>query len=283
MVEAVAESAQADLAAAERIGEEAARSLREAGCRAMARVVLTQPSPRVGALQRRLRELGHEPLALPTSRIVDLTTDRAVRDVVARLADFDWIVLVSPAAIGAAARLPDAHWPAATGIAVIGPGSLQALLDSGLPVEPGRVLLPAGPRFDAQALIATAPLRAAQGLRILVLRGEGGNDRWIEQLRARGAIVETCALYRREPIEPPRPRSPACGRCSKRARRRCSCSPRSTPWRGSRRCWRAPCGPGRHMRRRRWQSMRASSRRSSDRAGATCGRSRRAIGRSRPR
>lgn len=169
----------------------------------MARVVLTQPWPRVGALQQRLRELGHEPLALPTSRIVDLTADRAVRDVVARLADFDWIVLVSPAAIGAAARLPDAHWPAATGIAVIGPGSLQALLDSGLPVEPGRVLLPAGPRFDAQALIATAPLRAAQGLRILVLRGEGGNDRWIEQLRARGAIVETCALYRREPIEPP--------------------------------------------------------------------------------
>ena len=250
----------------------------------MARVVLTQPWPRVGALQQRLRELGHEPLALPTSRIVDLTADRAVRDVVARLADFDWIVLVSPAAIGAAARLPDAHWPAATGIAVIGPGSLQALLDSGLPVEPGRVLLPAGPRFDAQALIATAPLRAAQGLRILVLRGEGGNDRWIEQLRARGAIVETCALYRREPIEPPRDRArlPA-GDARSAARPRCSCSRRSTPWRGSRRCWRAPCWPGRHMRRRRWQSTRASSRRSSDRAGATCGRSRRAIGRSRPR
>ena len=168
----------------------------------MARVVLTQPSPRVDGLERRLRELGHDPLALPLSRLVDLGTDRDVRDVLARLADFDWIVLVSPAAIGAAARLAGACWPAATGVAVIGPGSLQALVDSGLPVEPGRVLVPAGPSFDADALIATAPLRAAQGMRILVLRGEGGNDGWIGRLRARGAIVETCALYRREPIEP---------------------------------------------------------------------------------
>lgn len=169
----------------------------------MARVVLTQPSPRVDRLERRLRELGHDPLALPLSRLVDRTTDRGVRELVARLGDFDWIVLVSPAAIGAAARLPDARWPVSTGIAVIGPGSLQALVDSGLPVEPGRVLVPAGPPFDADALIATAPLRAAQGLRILVLRGEGGRDGWIERLRARGAFVETCALYRREPIEPP--------------------------------------------------------------------------------
>lgn len=168
----------------------------------MARVVLTQPWPRVRALAQRLRALGHEPLAFPLSRIVEFTDDRGVTDLAARLAGFDWVVFVSPAAIGAAARIAGAHWPASIGVAVIGPGSLQAIEDSGLPVQRDRVLVPGRPPFDANALISEGPLRAPRGLRILVLRGESGSEEWIAQLRARGAIVETCALYRREQIEP---------------------------------------------------------------------------------
>ncbi|RPH63216.1 MAG: hypothetical protein EHM83_10455, partial [Burkholderiales bacterium] len=169
----------------------------------MARVVLTQPGPRVCGLEERLRGLGHEPVALPLSRVVDLGAEGRVREVAARLGGFDWVILVSPAAIAAAARIPGVHWPPGTGVAVVGPGSLQAVVDSGLPVEPDRVLMPDGPPFDADALVATAPLRAPRGLRILVLRGEGGSEGWIARLRAGGAIVETCELYRREPVDPP--------------------------------------------------------------------------------
>lgn len=169
----------------------------------MARVVLTQPWPRVRGLQARLRELGHEALAVPLSRVAELTDDPRVRNSIARVAEFDWVVFVSPAAIAAAAGVVHARWPATTGVAVVGPGSLQAIVDSGLPVDPSRVLLPDGPPFDADALVATAPFSSPQGLRILVLRGEGGSERWIERLRAGGALVQTCELYRREAIDPP--------------------------------------------------------------------------------
>jgi uroporphyrinogen-III synthase len=156
----------------------------------MARVVLTQPSPRVGALQQRLRERGHEALALPLSRIVE------------HLARFDWIVPVSPAAVAALARVPGLRWPAALRVAVVGPGSLQAIADCALPIGRDRVLAPAAAPFDADALIGLPPLDAPRGLRILVLRGESGSEDWIARLRAGGATVQTCALYRREPVEP---------------------------------------------------------------------------------
>lgn len=168
----------------------------------MASVVLTQPAPRVEGIAGRLRALGHRPLALPLSRIVERHDD-AVRAAMSDLSRYDWIVLVSPAAVAAAARLHGVHWPDAGGVAVVGPGSAQAIVEHGLPVDPARVLCPPGPRYDAEALLATAPLRAPRGLRVLVLRGEGGSEDWIARLRAGGADVRTCGLYRREPVEPP--------------------------------------------------------------------------------
>ncbi len=168
----------------------------------MARVVLTQPWPRVRAVETRLRALGHETLALPVTQIVELGTQPEARDALARLASFDWVVFVSPAAVEAAAAVPGLRWPASTGAALVGPGSRRALDECGLAVDPAHILHPEGPPYDAQALVATGALREPRGLRILVLRGQGGNDSWIESLRARGASVETCALYRREPCEP---------------------------------------------------------------------------------
>ena len=41
-------------------------------------------------------------------------------------------------------------------------------------------------------------LAAASGLRGLVFKGEGGREFLAAGLRARGAVVEECALYRRE-------------------------------------------------------------------------------------
>lgn len=168
----------------------------------MARVVLTQPWPRVSDIEQRLRALGHEPLALPTSRIVERVEEPAAADALARLASFDWVIMVSPAAVAAAARSVAGRWPPGTGAAVVGPGSVQAIVECGLGVAPDRVLRPAGPHFDADALIDTPPLSAARGLRVLVLRGHGGSERWIARLRAAGASVKTCEIYQREPLEP---------------------------------------------------------------------------------
>jgi len=167
----------------------------------VARVVLTQPLPRVEALAERLRARGHETLALGLTRIVERLDDAQLRDAIARLSGFDWVVLVSPAAALAAARLAP-EWPANVGVAVVGPGSRAALADAGFRRAPVRVLAPDAPPYDGDALAARLANEVPPAARVLVLRGETGSEAWIRTLREGGAQVQVCAAYRHEPVEP---------------------------------------------------------------------------------
>lgn len=167
----------------------------------MARVVLTQPAPRVRTLAARLREGGHETLELPLSRIVERTHEPSVRETMERLSTFDWVILVSPAAVRVAADMKSVQWPSATGVAVVGPGSLQAIVDCALPVDPARVVCPREAPFDGQALARLPQLDVRDGSRVLVLRGTAGSEDWIARLRDRGAQVEVLALYRHDALE----------------------------------------------------------------------------------
>ena len=156
----------------------------------MARVVLTQPLPRVASLAARLSERGHEVLMLPFSRLVAAgeAGEAAIDTTMRRLAagEFDWVVFVSPASIAIAAPHLPKPWPARTGIAVVGPASRHALDDLGQALAGARIIAPEGPRYDADALVELPALQAPAGLRVLVLRGASGNDGWIERLRQRG-------------------------------------------------------------------------------------------------
>ncbi len=164
----------------------------------MARVVLTQPLPRVEPLARALVERGHEVLCLSFTRVLAREVD-GLED---RLARTDWVVAVSPAALERLAALLGNRWPTGPGLALIGPGSLRALEQSGMAIPPDRLALPSRPPFDASALLRAGPLTQPAGKRVLVVRGDGGRDDWIDQLREAGAAVETLALYDREPIQP---------------------------------------------------------------------------------
>ena len=178
----------------------------------MARVVLTQPLPRVARIAEGLRARGHEALELPFTRIFPVLDAQGAQQARAAIEGCDWVVLPSPAAVQAAAGLTGGRWPFAAGIALVGPGSLEAARECGLvegslveagPVAGGaRWIMPPGPRFDADALAATPPFDAPAGLRVLVLRGESGSDDWIARLRERGAAVRVLAAYRREACMP---------------------------------------------------------------------------------
>lgn len=168
----------------------------------MARVVLTQPAPRVRTLAARLREQGHETLELPLSRIVECTHEPSVRETMERLSEFDWVILVSPAAVRVAASMQSVRWPQTTRIAVVGPGSLQAIVDCALPVDPALVVCPREAPFDGDALARLPQLDVRDGSRVLVLRGTAGSETWIARLRERGARMDVLALYRHEPLEP---------------------------------------------------------------------------------
>jgi uroporphyrinogen-III synthase len=169
------------------------------------RVVLTHPAPRGSALAAALRGLGHAVCELPLRRLRPLTGEASARAPLEAADAFDWLVFVSPGAVEAALPVLLARrggW-AREGIGLIGPGTESVLRAAGLtPAQTGRWVRPARAPYDAQALLATPPFDAPAGRSMLVIRGEGGRDDWIDTLRGRGARVQTVAVLRAEQVDP---------------------------------------------------------------------------------
>lgn len=164
----------------------------------MARVVLTQPAPRVARIAARLRAFGHETLECPVRRLVGIDPARAPD--LATLRRQDWVVFVSPGAVEFGLKCLHQAWPDEVGIAVVGPGTASSLADCHR-IGPGvRIVRPARAPYDAAALIERPEFRDPVGLRVLVLRGETGRDDWIDRLRALGAQVEIRAVHRAESL-----------------------------------------------------------------------------------
>ncbi|MFT3804202.1 MAG: uroporphyrinogen-III synthase [Burkholderiaceae bacterium] len=172
------------------------------------RLVITQSTARIAILRARLAERGHDSLLLPFSTITDSPSAPDPASLRAAIAAHDRVVPVSPTAVERMlAACTDAgsgrrDWPPATRLAVVGPGSLRALAADLPPPVLAGVIRPASAPFDADHLIDEPALRDCAGLRVLVLRGETGSDRWIDTLRRRGALVTVLSLYRNVPLEP---------------------------------------------------------------------------------
>jgi len=166
------------------------------------RVVLTQPLPRVERLAARLAEQGHEAIACPLRRLTSIAAESGEAPAIAEAANHDWVVFVSPGAVAIALEELGAEWPAGTGIALIGPGSEQELAERGVRAPRVRIVRPANPPYDADALIRLPPFSAPRGLRVLVLAGAGGRTDWVDALRERGALVRRASIYRSEPTTP---------------------------------------------------------------------------------
>lgn len=169
----------------------------------MARIVLTAPQPRARALAEALRTLGHEALEISFTTIESLMTQPAAIATMRGLSRFDRVIFVSPTAIEIVLEALSGPWPQAVAPTVIGPGSLEALSRNGLGAHPA-LLMPPGPVFDSASLLAGSELRAPLGLRILIVRAQGGNTLIEEELSRRGAQVVALEAYRRHGIEPDR-------------------------------------------------------------------------------
>jgi uroporphyrinogen-III synthase len=171
-------------------------------------VVLTQPTSRTGPIVAALRERGIDPVQWP----LIVTSPQPGLDwqaLLSRLSALDWLVLPSPAAVGvvmteAAAR--KLAWPPRCGLAVVGPGSEEALgrwRDRVPGLAAARLLRPQCEPFDADGLLAHPALARVPGARIAVFARADARDRWSAELQSRGASVETTVVYRARDAEPP--------------------------------------------------------------------------------
>jgi uroporphyrinogen-III synthase len=158
-------------------------------------VLVTRPADRAHALCAAVAAQGGEAIAVPLLEIQPLPLDPPLRALFARLGEFDLAVFVSANAVTLSfARVAEAgaQWPGGLGCVAVGAATRAALERAG-----ARIAAAGRAAMNSEELLARAPLATPRGLRILLLRGEGGRGLLAQTLRERGATVQECALYRR--------------------------------------------------------------------------------------
>lgn len=187
--------------------------------------ILTRPDGQADALAMALSADGIDTLAFPLLDIAaqaDPGALAALDSALGALSAYALTVFISPNAVAhALGRLihlssPEGReaagdtnagdlWPATLPVAVVGPGSAQALADAGVAAPKHRVIVPPGgpaARFDSEALLEQLDLTALAGRRVLLVRGDGGRELLADTLRANGAQVDIVSAYTRRAPEP---------------------------------------------------------------------------------
>jgi len=158
------------------------------------KIAVTRPREQAARLAQDIEHLGGSVLLFPLLEISPAADQAALREQVARIAQFHLAIFISPNAVqyGMAAVRAAGGLPPALKIATIGQGSAKALRNLGVT----DIIAPAE-RFDSEGLLALPELQDIAGWRVMIFRGDGGRELLGDTLRARGAMVEYAACYRR--------------------------------------------------------------------------------------
>ncbi len=157
-------------------------------------ILVTRATGQANEFSQMLRSRGARVLELPTLEIVPPTSWQDLDREIARLSDFDWLVLTSTNGVDSLfARLhhagKDSRALAGLKIAVVGKKTAQSLHQHGIMPD----FIPTD--FVADSLVSTFPVATA-GLRILFPRVEtGGREVLVRELTERGASVVEVAAY----------------------------------------------------------------------------------------
>jgi len=162
------------------------------------RVIVTRPRAQAEVLVHELQGSGIDAAALPLIHIAPLSDARPLQQAWAGLPQTALVIFVSANAVLHFVRQRPSHvaWPAQLLAGSTGPGTSAALRTAGVPAH--LLVEPAGEVFDSEALWRQLQTRDWRGLRVCVVRGEGGRDWLAERLGAAGAQVEFLTAYERQ-------------------------------------------------------------------------------------
>jgi uroporphyrinogen III methyltransferase/synthase len=159
------------------------------------RVVVTRASAQAGELRQLLAALGAEVLELPALRIEPLDI-AALRAAVARIAEYDWLVVTSQNAVAFLwealyAEGKDVRALAGSRVACVGRTTSDALLARGVLAD----VMPE--QFVAEAVLEKLAARYdVRGTRVLYVAAEGAREVLPDGLRALGCTVDVVRAYR---------------------------------------------------------------------------------------
>lgn len=168
-----------------------------AGCR----VVVTRSVEDNRSLGQQLTELGAEVIAWPMTEVVEPADGGiALREAVARLADYRYVVLTSANGVRAvAAALGDEPWPAGSVVKPVGPVTAALAVAHGMMVDhPPNTA-------TAESLVEAMPPAAPGGDPPLVLAplAELAGETVVYGLEAKGYVVDRVEAYRTVAPETP--------------------------------------------------------------------------------
>lgn len=157
------------------------------------RIVVTRPEAK--RLADELERLGAEVTIVPLIEIRPAEDRRALADAVERFGEYDWIVLTSVNGVAAVAEgFAGLAGLAGPRVAAIGPVTADAIREHG--VEPAFVANRASDDI-------VGGLGDVSGTKVLMPQADLADPRLAEELRGRGAQVDTVVAYRTVLVEPP--------------------------------------------------------------------------------
>jgi len=158
------------------------------------RILVTRPAHQADNLASLIGLAGGMAVKFPTLAIEATDNVSQIKDSLARLDDYQWLVFVSANAVNFALKANGGKisWFSPINSVAMGQATAQAMLSAGLPVD---LVTPQG--FNSEALLTMPALQQINGHKFLIVRGEGGKELLADSLRVRGGLVDYLEVYRR--------------------------------------------------------------------------------------
>ena len=159
-------------------------------------ILITRPAHQQDGLKSLLEAQGATVISFPGIEIAEPDTTDFHRSLINNIGHYHIAIFVSRNAVDGAFRYlePD-KLPLELQLGVIGDASYRALLQT-INAVGGQLIR--GHPHNSEGLLATSALQQVAGKNILVFRGQQGRNLLGDELRARGANVSYCEVYRRK-------------------------------------------------------------------------------------
>ncbi|MGH8443737.1 MAG: uroporphyrinogen-III synthase [Solimonas sp.] len=152
------------------------------------RVLVTRPAAQAETLCRLLEARGAEVRRLPLQTIEPARQPASAARALADARQADAWIFTSTNAVHYARQLDAGVWPRAIAVGAATAAALESLGHSA--TQPGQ-------SYTSEGVLALAGMQDAAGRRYAIVTGEEGRGLIGETLAARGATVDTVAVYRR--------------------------------------------------------------------------------------
>ena len=157
----------------------------------MTHILITRPEGKGAALAQQLEQAGYQASLFPVLKITHLTPSSTE---LSPLLNADKIIFISQDAVSALSQLkPDINTKAQ--FYAVGQQTADIIYEQfGV-----RAAIPK--QYDSEGLLALKSLAEVDGSNIVLVKGQGGRPELAKTLKERGAFLNNCIVYKREPTE----------------------------------------------------------------------------------